>query len=224
MKVLKIIGYVFAAFWILEGVGGNLAALAAGVGLLAIMLLATNAWGLRAHVPHFNSPRALHRRAAYAALVAVTFLAVELLPAQTPEQQRAEAQADAAATATALRSAAQAHAQATQTVRAARAVLAHSTPRHHAAAAPPTTTPVTARRLVGAPAQRAAGAVVLGASEAAWKARLGPMMQNTGGGVDGWFPCPARPQQAGVLVMVVAGRVTTTTHNPHRAVNRERGI
>jgi hypothetical protein len=78
---------------------GNLSALAAGLGLLVIMLLATNAWGMRARVPFFNSPRALHRRAAYAAVVAVSLIAAALLPVQTPEQQRAQAQADAAATA-----------------------------------------------------------------------------------------------------------------------------
>jgi hypothetical protein len=41
MKVLKIIGYVFAGFWILDGVLGNLSGLAAGLGLLAFMLLST---------------------------------------------------------------------------------------------------------------------------------------------------------------------------------------
>jgi hypothetical protein len=112
MKVLKMIGYVFGAFWILAGLGGNLSALAAGVGLLAAMLLATNAWGIRVHVPLVNSPQALHRRSAYMALVAVTLLATAILPSQTPEERRAQAQTQATA---------QAHAQATQTVEAARA-------------------------------------------------------------------------------------------------------
>jgi hypothetical protein len=48
MKVLKVTGYVFVGFWILDGLTGNLSALAAGLGLLAFMLLSTNAWGLRA--------------------------------------------------------------------------------------------------------------------------------------------------------------------------------
>jgi hypothetical protein len=95
--VVKIIGYGFAAFFILGGVAGDLSALALGVGLLALLLLATNAWGLRAHVPFFNSPQALHRRGANAALVLSTLLAAGNLPTQAPEQQRAEAQPQATA-------------------------------------------------------------------------------------------------------------------------------
>src|SRR5437763_9614691 len=103
MKVLKVTGYVFAGFWILDGVLGNLSALAAGLCLLAFTLLSTNAWGLRAYVPLFNSDQTLRRRSAYAALIIATLTATAILPTQTPDQQRAQAQADAAATATALR-------------------------------------------------------------------------------------------------------------------------
>jgi hypothetical protein len=79
--VLTIIGYGFSALGILAGFAGALSALALGVGLLTLMLLATNAWDVRAHVPPFNSDQTLHRRGAYAALVTVTLVATAMAAA-----------------------------------------------------------------------------------------------------------------------------------------------
>jgi hypothetical protein len=88
MKAVIIIGYCFGALCILNGVGGDLSALALGVSLLATILLGTNARGVRAHVPLFNSPQALLRRSAYGALVTATLLAAAIfVPAHPPHHK-----------------------------------------------------------------------------------------------------------------------------------------
>jgi len=59
-KSARILGYICSVLCILAGFGGDQSALAFGLDLLVIMLLATNAWRLRAHVPLFNSPTRWH--------------------------------------------------------------------------------------------------------------------------------------------------------------------
>jgi hypothetical protein len=136
----KIVGYGFGVLFLLSGLGGNLSALALGLGLLAIMILATNVLGVRAHVPWFNSPNPWQRRGAYAGLIALTVFLGGILPSQTPAEQRAAAQAQSQATAqanaqatTAAQQAAQAQAQATVDARVAPTQTAEA--RVHAASA-----------------------------------------------------------------------------------------
>ncbi|HKO23377.1 MAG TPA: hypothetical protein VJY65_01410 [Chloroflexota bacterium] len=64
--LLTTMGYGFGALFVLVGLVGSPSAVAFGLGLLALTLLASNAWGLRARFPHFNAPGALHWGAAYA--------------------------------------------------------------------------------------------------------------------------------------------------------------
>jgi hypothetical protein len=100
--LLETLGYGFGALFVLAGLTGAPSAVALGLGLLALTLLASNAWGIRARFPHFNSPQALHRGAAYAGLIIATLLATAMLAPQTPEQRRAAAQPQTTATATSV--------------------------------------------------------------------------------------------------------------------------
>ena len=49
--LLETLGYGFGALFVLAGLTGAPSAVALGLGLLALTLLASNAWGIRAHVP-----------------------------------------------------------------------------------------------------------------------------------------------------------------------------
>src|SRR5437763_15968474 len=87
--LLTMMGYGIGALCVLAGLTGSPSAVALGLGLLAFTLLASNAWGLRARFPHFNSEKALHRRAAYAGLIIATLIAVGILPSQHPQARQA---------------------------------------------------------------------------------------------------------------------------------------
>lgn len=55
-QILAVLGYFIIGIWILSGpYAGNMAVFSLGCSLLAIVLLASNAWGLRSRVPLFNS-------------------------------------------------------------------------------------------------------------------------------------------------------------------------
>src|SRR5438270_236593 len=90
--MFKAAGYAVGGLFLLGGLGGNLSALALGLGVTSGMLFGSNAFGLRRHVPLLRSPNAWARRGGYAILWTLTLLVGAVLPTQTPAQIRAAQQ------------------------------------------------------------------------------------------------------------------------------------
>ncbi len=87
-KVVAVVGYALIAMFILGGLAGrNVASVIFGLDVLAIVLLATNGWGLRSRIPAFRGRNQLKAAPIWAGLVLVgliSFVASAPSPSTPP--------------------------------------------------------------------------------------------------------------------------------------------